>query len=393
MMKISRRDMLKAAAVSAISYSRVMGANERVGLGLIGAGGRGRAVMGDFLRNSGVELRAVCDVYGVRVDAVTARIAGARPFSHHEDLLALKDIDAVLIASPDHWHKDHAVDAMNAGKDVYVEKPLCRVLDEAPIMVQAARRTNRICQVGVQQRSGPVYIEARDRFIRSGLVGTVRWVECIWNDGPPRTYTPPASEKPANLDWLRFLGPVRYREWNPRIYFNFRAYLDFNGGRMTDFGHHWLDVVHMYLGERAPDSAVAAGTLFDSQNDKDAPDIISALFEYRNFTVSFQSVIVGNPLPYGVTFYGDKGKLYVNRNSYVFTPAEKGAEPVQKNFPGDITADHVRNFLDCCKSRDLPNGDVALAAVSIQPPLLAVRSYLEKRRLRFDAEHSLILPE
>jgi len=117
------------------------------------------------------------------------------------------------------------------------------------------------------------------------------------------------------------------------------------------------------------------------------------LFEYPDMTVSFQSVIVGNPLPYGVTFYGEKGKLYTNRNRYVFTPAEKREKPVQKDFPKDITADHVRNFLDCCKSRKLPNGDVALAAVSIQPPLLAVKSYLEKRRIRFDPEHSLVLPE
>ncbi|HYK91247.1 MAG TPA: hypothetical protein VE398_20925, partial [Acidobacteriota bacterium] len=166
-----------------------------------------------------------------------------------------------------------------------------------------------------------------------------------------------------------------------------------NGGRMTDFGHHWLDVVHMYLGERAPKSAVAAGAIYDTQDGKDAPDIISALFEYPDFVVSFQSVIVGNPLPYGVTFYGDKGKLHVDRNGYVFSPAEKGTEPIQKNFPGDITVNHVRNFLDCCKSRKLPNGDVALAAVSIQPPLLAVRSYLEKRRIRFDAEHDMILPD
>ncbi|HWT83176.1 MAG TPA: hypothetical protein VN648_30710, partial [Candidatus Methylomirabilis sp.] len=100
-------------------------------------------------------------------------------------------------------------------------------------------------------------------------------------------------------------------------------------------------------------------------------------------------MIVGNPLPYGVTFYGDNGKLFVNRNRFVFTSAEKGAQPVQKDFPGDITADHVRNFLDCCISRKRPNADVALAAISIQPPLLAVKSYLEKRRIRFDAEHGL----
>jgi predicted dehydrogenase len=391
-MKITRRDILKTAALSALSYSRVMGANDRIGLGLIGAGGRGRDVMSKFQGNSEVEVRAVCDVYGARIDEALAAAPGARPFGQHEKLLEMKEVDAVLIGSPDHWHKDHAVDAMNAGKDVYVEKPLCRTLDEAPPMVQAARRNSRVCQVGVQQRSGPVYIEARDRFVRSGRIGKVTWVECVWSDGPPRPYTPRAAEKPPNLDWIRFLGPVRYRDWNPRIFFNFRAFLDFNGGRMTDFGHHWLDVVHMYLGERAPDSAVAAGAIYDTQDGKDAPDTVSALFEYPGFVVSFQSVIVGNPLPYGVTFYGDKGKLYVNRNRYVFTPVEKGAEPVQKDFPGDITADHVRNFLDCCKSRRLPGGDVALSAISIQPPLLAVKSYLEKRRIRFDAEHGLILP-
>jgi predicted dehydrogenase len=260
-------------------------------------------------------------------------------------------------------------------------------------MVQAARRNTRICQVGLQQRSGPVYIEACARFIRSGLAGKIRWVECVWNDGPPRDEIPRPVEKPPNLDWVRFLGPVRYRDWNARIYFNYRAYLDFNGGRMTDFGHHWLDVVHMYLGERAPNSASAAGTIYDTQEDKDAPDIISALFEYPGYTVSFQSVTVGNPIPYGVTFYGDQGKLYVNRNRYVFTPSEKGGEPVQKDFKGDITADHVRNFLDCCKSRKLPNGDVALAAISVQPPLLAVKSYLERRSIRFDPDHSLIVPD
>jgi predicted dehydrogenase len=390
---IPRRNILTTAALSALSYSRVLGANDKIGLGLIGAGGRGRSVMGSFQRNPEVEVRAVCDVYAARIGEALAKAPAAKTFQEHEKLLALKEIDAVLIGSPDHWHKDHAVDAMNAGKDVYVEKPLCRTLEEAPAMVQTARRTNRICQVGLQQRSGEVYLEARERFVRSGLIGRIRWVECVWNDGPPRAYTSRAMDQPSDLNWVRFLGPVRYRDWNPRIYFNFRAFLDFNGGRMTDFGHHWLDTVHMYLGEKAPTSAVAAGNLFDSQDGKDAPDIISALFEYPEFVVSFQSAIVGNPLPYGVTFYGDQGKLHLNRNRYVFTAAEKDAVPIQKDFPGDITADHVRDFLECCRSRKVPKGDVAIAAVSVQPPLLAVKSYLEKRRMRFDPGHSLVLPD
>ncbi len=391
-MKMSRRNMIKTTALSALAYSRVSGANDRIGMGLIGAGDRGKYVMSLFARNSDVEVRAVCDVYGKRVEEAAAKFSGAKSFPVHEKLLEIKDVDAVLIATPDHWHKDLAVDAMNAGKDVYVEKPLCRTLEQAPVMVRVARRTGRVCQAGMQQRSGTVYIEARERFVKSGAIGKVRWVECVWNDGPQRPYKPVAMGKPPDLDWLRFLGPVAYREWNPRTYFDFRVYLDFNGGRMTDFGHHWLDVVHMYLGERAPNSAVAAGNIYDTQDGKDAPDLISAMFEYPDFIVSFQSVIVGNPVPYGVTFYGENGKLHVNRSRYLFTPAEKGAEPVQKEFGGDITADHVRNFLDCCRSRSLPKGDVALAAISIQPPLLAVKSYLEKRRVAFDPIHNLVLP-
>lgn len=177
----------------------------------------------------------------------------AKGFAYHEKLLELKEIDVVLIGSPDHWHKQHAVDAMEAGKDVYVEKPLCRVIREGLEMVKTARVTNRICQVGLQQRSGQVYIEARERFIRSGMIGRVVHVKAFWNNPPAsasRRMTSLPAEKPSNLDWARFLGPVKWREWNPMMYFNFRAFLEFNGGLMTDFGHHWMDVVHMFLGER-----------------------------------------------------------------------------------------------------------------------------------------------
>jgi predicted dehydrogenase len=173
----------------------------------------------------------------------------------------------------------------------------------------------------------------------------------------------------------------------PGQYLNFRAFLDFNGGKMTDFGHHWLDVVHMFMGERAPHSVVFAGGIYYDQRDgRTAPDTCNALFEYDGFTVLFQSNAYSTATEYGVTFYGDKGTLFVNRNRYEFTAAGKGAPPVVQKIPGDITADHVRNFLDCCKSRRLPNADAAIAAVSVVPPLLAVESYVTKRRLKYDPD-------
>ena len=395
---MTRRQAIKAAAITAASYVRVAGANERIQLGLIGAGGRGRGVMQLFQKNPEVQVGAVCDIYGARIDETVSRAPGARRFSDHRKLLEEKELDAVLVATPDHWHKEIAIDSLNAGKDVYVEKPLTRLREEGPEIVRAARVNNRICQVGMQQRSGTVYLEAKERFVDTGALGRITHIRCVWNSGPPRAAgsaarPATAAEKPADLDWPRYLGPVRWREWNPPQYFNYRAFLDFGGGKMTDFGAHWIDVAHMFTGKDGPLSASAVGGIYyDYDDGRDAPDNITALFEYPGgLTVTFESLTVANGGEYGVEFLGDKGRLFVNRNRYEFAAAEKGAQPVGKQFPGDITAEHVRNFLDCCGSRKMPKGDVYIGHRSAQACLLAVQSYVERRRIRFDPEREIEL--
>ncbi len=390
---MTRRQAAAGAAMTALSYSRVMGANDRIGLGVIGTGGRGTYVMGLFHKNADVEVRALCDVYPVRFREALAVAPNAKTFGIHQKLLELPEVDAVLIGSPDHWHKDHAIDAMNAGKDVYSEKPMCRKREEAPLMVKAARSTGRILQIGLQQRSGPIYLDPLEKFVKSGAIGKISHIDAVWNGGTSRPLPAEPAQKPESLDWLRFLGPVSYRDWNPGQYLNFRAFLDFNGGKLTDFGHHWMDVVHMYMGERAPNSVVFAGGIYYDQHDgRTAPDTCNALFEYDGFSVLFQSNAYAVGPEYGITFYGDKGKLFVNRNRYEFMPPGKNATPVTQQTPGDITSNHVRNFLDCCKSRKRPNADAAIAAISILPPLLAVQSYEEQRRLRFDPVRLEVLP-
>ena len=389
----TRRDAARAVAVTALSYSKVLGANDRIGLGVVGTGNRGTHVMGLFQKNNDVEVRAVCDVYGVRVDQAQQKAPKAKTFSDHRQLLDLREVDAVLVASPDHWHKDHAIDTMTAGKDVYLEKPLCRTRDEAPEILKAARMTERVCQVGVQQRSGEIYLEPKEKFFKSGAIGTVSHIDAVWHgSGAWRGLPKEPAVKPDNLDWVRFLGPVKYRDWAPAQYLNFRAFLDYNGGKMTDFGHHWMDVVLMFMGERAPNSAVFAGGIFLAKDGRTAPDTCNALFEYGGFSVLFQSNAYMTPTDYGVTFHGSGGKLFVNRNKYEFTPPGRDAKPIVRTIPGDITADHVRNFLDCCKSRNKPNGDVGIAAISILPPLLAIESYVQKRRIHFDADRLEVLP-
>jgi predicted dehydrogenase len=392
-MSLNRRDFARASALTALSYSRVLGSNDRVGLGVVGTGERGTYVMSLFQKEAEIEVRALCDVYAVKVDQALQKAPGAQTFSDHRRLLELKQLDAVLVGTPDHWHKGVAVDALNAGKDVYCEKPLVSRREDGPEIVRAARVNQRICQVGMQQRSGTVYLEARDKFVSSGLLGKLTHVWCVWNSGIPRPLPAEPREKPTNLDWVRFLGPVKYRDWNPAQYLDFRAFLDFGGGKMTDFGAHWIDVVHMFTGVDAPLSVAAQGGVFyDFHDGRTAPDTISALYTYPGFTVHFESLAVTGGPEYGVTFFGEKGWLYVNRNRYEFHPAGKGAEPVIAKFPGDITQQHVRNFLDCCRTRKLPNGDVYIGHRSAQACLLAVQAYEERRTLHFDAQREEVLP-
>jgi predicted dehydrogenase len=391
---LTRREGIKAAALTALSYSRVLGANDRIQFGLIGCGERGLYVASFFQKTGEVDVRAVCDVFGDHTDKGVAQAPGAQPFADHRRLLEIAGLDAVLIATPDHWHKAIAIDALNAGKDAYVEKPLTRLREEGPEIVRAARVNNRVCQVGMQQRSGQVYLEARERFVRSGMLGKISHVDCVWHGGANRTLPTEPAQKPANLDWVRFLGPLKYRDWNPAQYLDFRAFLDFGGGKLTDFGAHWLDVAHMFMDRDAPLSAVAAGGVYYDRHDgRTAPDTISALFEYPGgFTVSFISLAVDNGPEYHVEFLGSAGRLFVNRNRYEFRAAEKGAEPVIQRFPGDITDQHVRNFLDCCRSRKMPNADVYIGHRAAQAALLANQSYLEKRRIRFDPQREEVLP-
>ena len=385
-----------AAVLTASSYMRILGANERVNLGLIGAGERGRHVMGLFLETGQVDLRAVCDIYPEMIDKAKAKSPEAASFADHRKLLETKELDAILIGVPDHWHAAIAIDALNAGKDVYVEKPLTRRIDEGPPIVRAARVNNRICQVGLQQRSGAHYIEAKQKYIDTGALGKITLVRTWWHGNSYHLRKAPdyLRTKPADLDWVRFLGPVKWRDWDPQQYWNWRAYLDFGGGQVTDLFTHWIDVAHMFLGQDIPTSGVAAGGVYYYKDGRTAPDTINVLLEYGgSHTATFEATLAPGIQGAGVEFCGTKGKLYIDRGRYDFQSAERGAKPVTVMGPNyDFTLDHVKNFLDCCKSRKRPNCDVLAGARSAQASHLGNISYVEKRRIDFDPVREEILP-
>ena len=393
---MNRRNLLRgAAAMSAASYMRVLGANDRIQLGLIGCGDRGEYVMTVFQKSNQVDVSAVCDVYGAKIDKVQQKATAAKGFNDHRKLLEQKNVDAVLIATPDHWHSTCAIDALNAGKDVYVEKPLTLTIEEGPPIVKAARVNNRICQVGMQQRSGENYLQAKREYIDSGKLGKITMARTWWHGNSYHLRKAPEvlRNKPSNLDWARFLGPVKWRDYDPQQYFNFRAYLDFGGGQVTDLFTHWIDVVHMFMGQDNPIAASAAGGVYHYKDGRTAPDTINVLLEYpKEWVATFEATLAPGIKGAAVEMCGTEGKLYITRQGFEFLSAEKGAQPVKVPYTKDQTIDHVQNFLDCCRSRKLPNADVQIGHRSAAASHLGNIAYVQKRKLNYNPDREEILP-
>jgi len=382
--------------MAAASYSRMLAANDTIQLGVIGVGDRGTHVMSLFMKNPEVHVAAVCDIYGEHIDKARQKAVDAKSFTDHRKLLEEKGIDAVLIATPDHWHSRIAIDALNAGKDVYVEKPLTRTIQEGPPVVKAARVNQRVCQVGMQQRSGKHYIEAKREYIDSGRLGKITLARTWWHGNGYHLRKAPASlqQQPSNLDWAHFLGPVRWRDYDPQQYYNWRAYLDFGGGQVTDLFTHWIDVVHMFMNQEVPKSAVAAGGVYAYKDGRTAPDTINVLLEYPGeYTATFEATLAPAITGAAVEMCGTEGRLLIDRQHYEFHPKGRGSEPtIVKAEPYDFTLDHVKNFLECMRTRQRPNGDVLIGHRSAQASHLGNLAYEQKRRLDFDPVREEILP-
>lgn len=248
---MNRRVFLMASSGAALAQSP----QKRLVVGLIGSGGRGRTLAGRFRRDPDVQIGAVCDVYEPNLEAgLSAAGGGAKACRNYKDLLANKEIDAVIIATPEHWHHRMLLDALAAGKDVYIEKPLCHTPEEGVEMVRAAEDSGRIVQVGMQRRSYRLYHEARD-LRRSGKLGTVRMVRSYWlNSGlQPR-------ERPFEgpIDWEQWLGPAPRTAKNPLIFFNWRDFSDYSGGIVIDQGAHIYDAIHMIMDAGYPEAVTAS---------------------------------------------------------------------------------------------------------------------------------------
>jgi predicted dehydrogenase len=375
---------------SSTASSRVLGANDRVRVGVIGTGRQGTNVMRGHQRLDDVEIAAICDVYAPNLAKAADVVPTAAKYADFRRILDDTSLDAVVIGTPDHWHALLTVLACQAGKDVYVEKPTSVAIAEGRAMVQAARKYHRIVQVGTQQRSQPHFQQAAG-IVKSGALGDVTLVRC-WNAANANGIgNPPDGAPPDGLDWDLWLGPAKKVPFNPNrfgvvpdAWSHFRWFWDYAGGMMTDWGVHLIDIVQMAMDVDAPLEVSTIGSKFHLTDNRETPDTIVATYRYPDFVMTYENrVCNGMPInghAYGIEFLGTQATLFVDRERYELRPEPKPGTRVQDVVPVEPTVVaatapdahplHQRNFIDCVKSRQAPICDIEIGHRSSSTAIL-----------------------
>jgi len=394
----SRRGFITSATAlsTAASASRVTGAADRIRIALIGAGGRGQYLMKELNRIGGIQWVAVCDVYDVR-RAQAAKAAGSpvEQYLDYRQILERKDVDAVVIATPDHWHAPIAVEALRAGKDVYVEKPMVHNPHDGLAIVKAVRENRRVLQVGTQGRGLPQFVEAKQRFIDTGAMGKVGLARTWYtsNQGYVKIAPPGFDKKPEGLDWERWLGPAPKTPWNPEIYFSPYKWLYYDGGMIMGIAIHVLDSAHHWLGIRKPKAAMTGGGIYFYKDGRDTPDVVSFILDYpEEVTLTFTAECLTCPdikTSAGVELRGTGGVLWAERyvkpgeTAVEYLPNSKFSRTPAYRGPGSgATAEFIlRNWLECIRSRRSPVANEVEGHYSCTACYMALQSYLTRSRV------------
>jgi predicted dehydrogenase len=357
-------------------------------VGLIGAGGRGRYLQRVFRQDAGVRMSGVCDVYEPNLEAGLSESGGARAYRNYRALLESKEIQAIIIATPEHWHHRMLLDALAAGKDVYVEKPLCQTPEQGVELVDAARRSKSIVQVGMQRRSYDLFHQARE-IVASGQLGRVGLVRSWWLNN---NLGAASRRLQGPLDWEQWQGPATRRDLDPQRFFHWRSYSDYSGGIMADQGAHVFDGIHMLLGAGYPVAVTAAaGSILNSGYDTSERVVVTA--EYPEnflaiFTINYAAMRYKQANDQLNSLDGDQARLDIGRESFALdrqgVENQPAASARSKGFSYAAEA-HVRNFLDCVRTRKPANGTVEAGFQAALVTQMANLSLREQRRVRWNA--------
>lgn len=356
--QFNRRSFLIASGLTALASTKVLGANETLRIGVIGAGGRMKDLLDSADKAGPIQIVAVADVYGPRRDAVKELSNGlATTHVDYREVLD-KDLDAVLIATPNHWHVRMAVDALEAGKDVYLEKPVTHTIEEGATLARAVRSRKQILQCGMQQRSWAHFRDAVD-LIQGGGLGRVTQVRTFWWQNYLRDWKPQPVATQA-LDWKLWLGSAADQPFDEEKFYHWRWFWNFGGGAMTDLFAHWIDVVHWAMDSDTPREAqmLADKYIFKQW---DCPDTIQAAFRYPEFDVIYEGNMSSSIDDGGLEFRGTEATLKIDRSGFAVyrEDVQRTQNPVLKEESfHDGTIAHMQNFFECIKTRKEPNAPV-----------------------------------
>lgn len=405
---LNRRRFLAASAAAlgaARPISAQPAANDSIRIGVIGPGGRGTAIMKECIEYGSrynARVTAVCDIWKQRLEAADKLVSESygtktKTYPRHEELLADKDIDAVIIATPDHQHSKMLKAAVEAGKDVYCEKPMGNVLSELNAAYEAVKSTGRIVQIGTQRRSDPQYRMAAD-WVREGRIGDVAKVDVIWNAYSPYRWAKKAADlnslKESDVDWEQFLMGKPYRPFDPKIYRSFRLFREFSSAIIDQWMTHGIDVVHMLTGEKYPVTAVAEGAILQWNDYRENPDTIQVVLKYgergKEFLVTYATTLI-NASGHLTRVQGTKGTMLVENEWNISGDGSSNPGSLQETIeipekPG--TLHHMANWLDCVRRR-APQDLYAPVEAGYGHSIACIMSadaLWSGRRMRFDPE-------
>lgn len=393
-MQTHRRKFLKgslaAATAPALVPATVQGANDRPTYGLIGAGRRGRYLSRIF-QEFGAECVALCDVYEPSLKIALKDAPRAKTYPDSGDLMQHNDLDFVVVATPDHHHCPMLLEGLAAGKDVYLEKPMSHSIAESAQMIEAVRKTSQIVQVGMQRRSSEFMFKAK-KVIDDGTLGRITMVrtQWKWNFARPLSKRPPRGK----LDWERFQGPARRRPFDPLRFNRWRSFWDYSGGNTTDQGTHLMDVIQWFTGSGTPRSAVLFGQVAKMVG-AEAPDVFCATFEYPSHVSTFTLNYCNDyQTHWSFEFQGDRATLLLDPVGFqVFEEPQmlsiqtrdwwkEHSKPIMDVAGKVLDSDHVKNFLDCIRTREEPTAPVEVGASGVAAPHLANIAFHKGRQVR-----------
>ena len=385
---MDRRSFLLA---SAASLTRSKGANDRIQAAIIGAGGRGRYLTAQF-KELGVEMGGVCDVYEPNLAAgLKEANSGARAFDDYRKVLDDKSFDAVVIATPDHWHARMVIDAVGAGKDVYVEKPMAHTIEEGYRVIEAVRRTNRVVQVGMQRRSAELFLEAK-RIVDSGQMGDVRLVTSWWYNNTSALTSKPLTGK---LDWDKWLGSAPKRPIDPVRFLNWYYFWDYSGGLLIGQAAHILDTIQWFMGSKEPIAVTCTGGRVNLPG-AEVPETANLAIEYpenylATFTLGYKAMRYNSFNDQMMQFHGNKARFDVGRESYALFTESSAIDmkpTVEQRKPGSFNSaapHHIRNFMECIRSRKEPNAPVEAGQATNIVLCMTMDSLRAGRRLKWNS--------